>query len=247
MTKFKGILTIVVFTILGISIIIGCSKNNSIYRNNQQDFPSASNVGEVHNASLDYVLTQFKKANLKSSSNEEALIDSVISYTKSYLITNEGIASSEIDEIIDLIGIKSGELDISQLLSSMTDNDFKNMLTDIIDIFDSEIPLSYSELDNALNLIEISATMSNYYSEILAIASVARYSYIYWEQELDNWIFLFNSNKKSINVDPRFWDIIGADAQGAVGGAICGGIAGALIGAPFASGIEGIVVVLKSL
>lgn len=246
MFNFKSKLIAAAFAFLGIAAFMGCSKNDETGKSIQQDLPSAQDVGKVHNASLDFVLIQLKQDNFKSNANEQALKDSVISYTKSYLISNEGVTESEITEINEMIGIASDTLDISQLLSSVTDDNYRNMLTDIIDIFNSETPLSYSELDNVLNLIELDAVASSYYNEILAITSVARYSYIYWEQEMDNWVFLFNGNNKSVNVDPRFWDILGADAQGAVGGAIGGGLVGALIGAPFASGIQGIVVALQA-
>lgn len=64
-------------------------------------------------------------------------------------------------------------------------------------------------------------------------SAVARYTIVYWSENLPKWLNVIMGDKASIVVksdDWRWKDFGGADVSGAVAGAVAGAIGGALVG-----------------
>lgn len=262
-TSLKSKLMVAVMLIFGITAFMSCEKESAKEVINDTSKRDAINVGIVHNKSLSVVfsdLQELKKT--KSSLSESDYINYTIQSSKDYLLENEGISIDEVNEVYDFIGINSlsnkslkssdNIIDINSLLNEVEDETYKSLLTRVIVLLENDLG-SYSALDNELIKIEQDAVNTEYYEEIIAINSVARNSYLYWEENYDEWIALFSNGTKSVKVDDRFWDIMEADVQGAVGGAAAGAsflgvgaLVGVLVGAPVSSGISGIFTAIRA-
>ncbi|RLD53574.1 MAG: hypothetical protein DRJ01_19200 [Bacteroidetes bacterium] len=237
---------------IGSTTFMSCEKNEkTINELSILDNKEAIHIGEAHNKSLNALYNDFKNLKLnKSTLNENDYINYTIESSKNYLIKNEGLLKSEVEDIYNQIGISnyaykstksdSDIIEISELINNVEDDIFKSLLQDIMKILETDLG-SYEALDNALKEVKYKAVNTKYLAEITSITSVSRNSYLYWEENYDEWIALFSDGNKSVNIDSRFWDIMEADAQGAAGGAICGGL-----GAPVASGISGIFIAIRA-
>jgi len=241
---------------LGSTTFMSCEKETEPMENHDSLNSDALNVGLAHNKSLCLVFAELQNLQkTKSTLSESDYINFTIQSSKKYLVEEEGLSIDKINEIYSYMGIdnlskkslKSSDniIDVNLLINSIEDEEYKSLLVRIVNILENDLG-SYTALDNELNKIEQDAANSIYYNEILAINSVARNSYLYWEENCDEWFALFSNGEKSINIDNRFWDIMQADVEGAIGGAFFGGIVGSLVGAPVMSGIEGIFIAIKA-
>lgn len=259
----KNIIKTSVLLVIVVTAFMSCEKDSATEFINDTSNSDAINVGIAHNKSLNAVFSDLQKIKkTKSSLSESDYINYAIQSSKDYLLENEDVSVDVINEVYDFIGInnfsnkslKSSDdiIDVNSLINEVDDETYKSLLTRVVVTLENDLG-SYAALDNELVKIEQDAQNTEYYDEIVAINSVARNSYLYWEENYEEWITLFSTGTKSDKVDDRFWDIMEADVEGAIGGALAGAsfagvgaLVGGLVGAPVGSSISGIFVAIRA-
>ena len=221
--------------------------------NNPQD-----NIGQLHNEGMDYILNEITqlpktKSGIRVVDISHIKLATISFMKKKELLNNRITKSTYSDNFPDSINFsdvsmtniqKEYLIRLIDILSVTKEADLKKITNNII------------ELEN--EILENKAIEEDERFPILCGCSVARYSAVYWTENLEKWkveiMGINNSQQKIITTksgDPEegFWDgvwdiakedAIGA-ALGALGGAGMGGIGagpGAIGGGCIASGTE---------
>ncbi|MEI7596518.1 MAG: hypothetical protein WCK02_12275 [Bacteroidota bacterium] len=242
----KVFYSILGLTIISAVIITSCKKESTQNSTDKIELKSQlvekfKVVGEQHNLSLASVYNDMKSQEIDLSSKEKFANQFEISlnkfFSKSTLINNSNSTcidykgkckyyfktqltsknkSGSSEEYNDsLINNSDFSANLKGLLLNLTkfpDND--NLTISQFNIFiDSLNNVAVQILDNE-NELNIYFTAS----------SVAKASFEYWANNLDNWVVMIGSNKK----DPASINngVLGADVGGAVGGAIGAAVTG---------------------
>ncbi len=246
----KSFIKIILLILTTFSVSLSsCTKEEYTPDNEQLNFKEVTSitstiVGSAHNASLANTYTALEQLSASATSSN---INCAIVNSRLFLIEQYNIQPNFIDSIYNALQVGTTTLNIDLLINTIDDQEYKSLILRILDIKNDGI-CSYEIFDEKLSKIEDDASKTNYSNEIGAVCSVARNSYIYWHENLNDWrLLLANSTKSAYaDVDPRFWDILFEDAKGAVGGAFFGGIVGSLVGAPVMSAIEGIKIAIQA-
>lgn len=221
--------------------------------NNPQDY-----IGQLHNEGMDYILNEITQLPKTKSGIKQVDVSYIKQATLSFMIKkklfNEKITKSTSSESLP------DSINFSDVSMSNIQKDYLIRLIDIL-----SVPKEADIIAVTNNIIELENEIlqndifgENERFPILCGCSVARYSAIYWTENLEKWkveiLGIKNSQEKIITTksgDPEegFWDgvwdiakedAIGA-ALGALGGAGIGGIGagpGAIGGGCIASGTE---------
>ena len=238
------------------TVLFSCQSifdEESKVSNNPQDY-----IGQLHNEGMDYILDEITQLPKTKSGIRPVDISYIKQATISFmkkkeLLNNKITKSTDNYNLPDSINFsdvtmtniqKDYLIRLIDILSVPKEADFKKITNNIIE-FENEI-------------LQNEAISDNESFPISCWCSVARYSAIYWTENLEKWkveiIGIKNSQQKIITTksgDPEegFWDgvwdiakedAIGA-ALGALGGAGIGGVGavpGAIGGGCIASGTE---------
>jgi len=202
-------------------------------------------VGELHNEGLEYVFGELEKLKEKNNLDEENAIkcvkESTIDYVKSIssdIDENKcrAIMDHVYDDVVYSINFTKTISDTtiisdSTLYDSLSENqvillqELKQImyndelkLEDIVN-FEKDVELSLNEDEREI---------------IYAFTSVARHSYQYWSESIDEWYHLLSDEEITLGKSTGFWGYLGEvgwkDAIGCVDGAIAGAGLGAIIG-----------------
>lgn len=238
------------------AILFSCQSifdQESKVSNNPQDY-----IGQLHNEGMDYILNEIIKLPKTKSGTKffdiQYIKKATISFMKKKELLNKQITKSTYNDTF-LDSLNFSDAPISNLQ--------KDYLIRLIDILTVPKEADIKTVTNNIIELENEILQNNNLGEnecfpILCGCSVARYSAIYWNKNLEKWrvniLGINKSQQKTITTksgDPEegFWDgvwdiakedAIGA-ALGALGGAGIGGIGagpGAIGGGCIASGTE---------
>lgn len=257
----KIIYSLVVVGLAG-CIIIACKKEiNNVpgagqLKADKTEIDVFQKSGEKHNQALDYVYAALlnEKQKKKGDLSEEELINITIQSSMKFIETDFNINEDSISNMYSKIGLlnlnksKSDGLTMSFAnntlrLDTIKDKEYRQYLNQILDLVEND-SLSTELLFIELERIEGEVMDKSCKDEVMSISSIIKSSTNYWKENFNKWMVLFGG-KTTKAVDPRFWRIMEADAQGAFGGALGFGPFGAMFGAMGGSSISGLFIVFE--
>lgn len=261
----KIVLTFFGLIIIGTSIFVSCEKDNSQITDIsalKADMVSKYKVvGENHNRNLSLIFQDIKEKNIIISTKKNFVNDFNASLIK--VLTNSNISSEyniPQSEVLELANnsyqaqFYQNKSNSSNYEQDSLSNELKDILERLIAISNNK-ELTITEEQELIDFLDDEAVINLKDERELNIyfgaSSVAKYSFEYWKNNIDQWAILLNEvnlnkNKTAYKNDPSDHEmldgVVGADVGGAVGGALVasvtgpvGWVAGALIGSSGAS------------
>lgn len=251
----------IVFLSLVVLGMFACSKNNltqplndevSAQHESNHDFRSGGitfskeqieahfdRVGIFHNNSLDAFYNTYNVLPISLSQNVNAFFVNQVEQNKAILYANCNYAITDLEYYNYTNALDNEQLDNIELNTGLTlSNDFRDMYLNICTILD--------EGGSVNNVIEnVNKVVNNNFDNlttdyeqyaIIAMASVAKYSYTYWSVNLDAWSTKYGEGI----LGKKGGGVAKADALGAVSGAVMGTTVGAVWGGPIGAFAVGI-------
>lgn len=254
--------------IIGTTFFISCENENS-----QSEDLSALKlemvnkynvVGENHNRNLSLIFQDIKNKNITISTKEKFIEDFNVSLIK--VVSNSNISKKyniPQSEILKLTN-KNYQAQFDQYKSNSSNYKHESLSIELKDLLERLIAISnnkeltIAEERELINYLDNEAVINLRNESDLNIyfgaSSVAKYSFQYWANNIDQWISLLNKINPNKNKDEDEKDntspydhelldgVVGADVGGAVTGALAasltgpvGWVAGGLIGSSAAS------------
>ncbi|MDR2087531.1 MAG: hypothetical protein LBP72_10235 [Dysgonamonadaceae bacterium] len=257
----KKIFNIVVL-LFSIVAFISCSNEESVsvHSSIKEKFAICKDAATYHSAGLDFAYNQFRKIrekeNLRSSKNvftqlsKEEKLD-LINASVTEFLSQEKIISNltEYDNKIRLTKAEKFRSDTNGFRSGnrleLTPDEI-NLLSFFDQIVDAITDISEVEsvIESAIQSEEFAFFTENEQNELLLMFATYEDSSKYWEENMANWLELFNgeesnvSFRSSVTAPAEDWDIDlltqknawKADGAGLLGGLIGGAIFGSTLG-----------------
>ena len=208
------------------------------------------NAENVHNNALSNIYcTLTENQNLPIQKEQLKIL--AINHFTDYMVNTYNIPEYYITNVLFNM---LPDTNIDNITNNIEDPNYRIALYSIFNIFQTE-SLTYHELDAALTTIEQNYINSSFNNQIAIINDVFRQSYIYWNENFENWSNLLSEpeNTGLCYGWVQFKKVIKGDVSGAITGGISGAsfagvgaVAGALIGAPIGSACAGIDLALDS-
>lgn len=206
--------------ILSLIFLIACQNKNEIQEEQKLNYEQ---VGKLHNEALDYVLEKIKSQPQTKTNTRKISVGQTLGMVDEFLI-QKGFTSyyttkttiSKTDCMIDLTTKQKKYYDMIMFaFSQSSDMDVSQAISYIIEI-ENEIRKECSEEEQI---------------PLLCGTAVARYTIVYWSDNLYKWKVAVLGNKSMTKSNDWSWQNFGgADVSGAVSGAVGGAMAGALVG-----------------
>ncbi|MDO9136646.1 MAG: glycine zipper family protein [Lutibacter sp.] len=248
----KIILTFFGLLIIGTVIFVSCEKNESQTTDLSALKLDMINkykvVGEDHNRNLSLILQDIKEKKNTISTKEDFI--NVFNSSLIEVITNSNISNQyniSQSEILELAN-SNFQSQFNHGKSNLSDSQLNSLSEEFRDILDRLIAISNNKeltITKEQKLIDylddeavIKLTDEKELNVYFGASSVAKYSFEYWTNNIDQWLVLIkeinlNSNKinpnsnKTEKVQYEMLDgVVGADVGGAVAGALTAAITG---------------------
>ncbi len=247
--KMKKIFFILAFIVIGVSFIISCQKDSTNTELKTEMINRYEIVGEKHNQYLSLVFQDIKENKLNISSKEK--LNNVFKTSLAKVIDDSNFSTqfnmpkSEITEMANYNYdtqfnskekySKSGSL-APMIYNSGLSDEFID-LTERLIVVTNRNELTNNEVRELIDALNdeaiITLTDEREINIYFCASSVANASFEYWENNMGQWVALFNEQKMNYNAnkdspyDNEMLDgVVSADAGGAVAGALVAAITG---------------------